>query len=122
MPLEDIHVHVPTYNSASASTLLDPRTQLLLNPNQMNAANIYLLNLLKDHSQSSKSSLKSPPGPRIAQEPPNNASVTLQAFWSSNFRKTGRNLARNNTKFQDKRSILATTETLQRVTFHEQTA
>jgi len=36
---------------------------------QMKAANIYLL--LKDHSESSKSSLKSPPGPRIAQEPPN---------------------------------------------------
>lgn len=35
--------------------------------------------------------------------------------------KTRRNLARNNTKFQDKRSVLATTETLQRVTFHEQT-
>lgn len=86
---------------------------------KMKAANIYLL--LKDHSESSKSSLKSPPGPRIAPEPPNKCFCHLASFLEQQLQEDRRNLARNNTKFQDKWSVLATTETLQRVTFHEQT-
>ena len=55
-----------------ASTLLDPRYRLLLNPNQITSAKAHLMNLLKDHSESSESSsaTQSPKSPADAKEPP----------------------------------------------------
>lgn len=57
-----------------ASTLLDPRYWLLLNPNQITcmSAKAHLMNLLKDHPESSESSsaTQSPKPPADTEEPP----------------------------------------------------
>ena len=82
-----------------ASILLDPRYRLLLNPNQIMSAKAHLMNLLKDHPESSElsSATQSPKLPTDTEEPPTKRFCHLASdFRRSDFRRTGRSLARNN--------------------------
>ena len=97
-----------------ASTLLDPRYQLLLNPNQIMSAKAHLMNLLKDHPESSESSsaTQSPRPPADTEEPPTKRFCHLASVLEQRIQEDRKKLGKKQPGEQELETYMASCHSL----------
>ena len=96
------------------STPLDPRYRLLLNPNQITSAKVYLMNLLKDHPESSESSsaTQSPKLPADTEEPPTKRFCHLASVLEQRLQEDMKKLGKKQPGEQELETYMATCHSL----------
>ena len=97
-----------------ASTLLDPRYWLLLNPNQIMSAKAHLMKLLKDNPESSESSsaTQSPKLPIDTEEPPTKRFCHLASVLEQRLQEDRKKLGKKQPGEQELETYMASCHSL----------